>query len=83
MNRAIATFADELTKRRAYEWGENRDFDVAEQIFMLIEDKFGAHWVTVVDVQVLRTVLAFTVTSDAWPGGRQFVLTPDGGLVWG
>jgi hypothetical protein len=75
-------YSDSMVKQRIEAWAEGLDFDPEEQIFMLLEDKFAATRVTILDACPEDGFVMLTVESDAWKGSREFALLDSGSLAW-
>ena len=76
------TYADVMVKQRVEAWAEGLDFDPEEQIFMLIEDKFGAGEVTVLDARPEGNCMMLTIETDVWEEPREFAFLKSGSLAW-
>ena len=76
------TYSNVLVKQRIESWGENLCFDPEEQILMLIEDKFGAKEIAVIEARAENDFLMLKVEADVWTGAREFALLRSGSLAW-
>jgi hypothetical protein len=76
------TYSDIMVKQRIEAWAEGLDFDPEEQIFMLLEDKFGAKVVSVIDSQPEGDAMMLIVGTDVWIEPREFALLKNGSLAW-
>jgi len=79
---AIA-YANVIVKERFESWAEGLNFDPEDQLSTLLEDKFGAHEITIVDACPEEGFITLTITSDAWADSREFALLTSGSLAWG
>ena len=82
MTLSRVTYSDVLVKQRIESWAENLGFDPEEQILMLIEDKFGAKEIAVIDARPENDFMMLKVEADVWVGAREFALLRSGSLAW-
>ena len=74
--------SDVIVKQRIESWAESLGFDAEEQILMLLEDKFGAKEVAVLDARPVDDFILLKVEADVWAGAREFALLRSGSLAW-
>lgn len=76
------TYSDVVVKQRVESWAEKLDFNPEEQMVMLLEDKFGAGQITVIEARPVNDFIMLTVEADVWVGVKEFALLPSGSLAW-
>ncbi len=82
MSPSPVTYSDVIVKQRVEAWAEGLDFDPEEQIFMLLEDKFAASEIAVVDARPEGDAMMLTIRTDVWSEPREFALLRSGSLAW-
>ncbi len=58
------------------------DFDAEDQIFMLLEDKFGVDKAIILDARPEGDCMMLTIRADIWKEPREFALLKSGSLAW-
>ena len=81
MNAPSISYSNIVIKQRIEAWAEGLEFDPEEQILMLLEDKYGAMNVAVVDAYPDHECLMLKLTTDLWKQPREFALLKSGSLV--
>ncbi|MGO8691354.1 MAG: hypothetical protein ACLQLG_17160 [Thermoguttaceae bacterium] len=82
MAAAKITYADALIKQLLDDWGDDKEFDAAEQIALHMEERFSVTAVDVVKAANKGTFLIFWVSTDRWKEPREFSLLDNGSLAW-
>ncbi len=80
--RNVVQYADVVIKQQIETWGEGLDFDPSEQIFLLLDDKFGVTRVRVEEVAVEGKFITFRVITNLWSDPKEFGLSKSGSLFW-
>lgn len=76
------TYSDDFVKQRIESWAEHLGFDCEGRILMLLEDKFGAKAIAVIEARPANDFLMLKVEADVWAGAREFALLKSGSLAW-
>ena len=76
------TYSNVVIKQQVEAWAENLEFDADEQLFMLLEDKYGTTNLTVVDARDEGECLILAIVTDLWNEPREFALLRSGSLAW-
>jgi len=76
------TYSDIMVKQQIEAWAEGLDFDPEKQIAMLLENKFGALKIAIVDAYPEGDAMILTIGVDEWSKPREFALLKSGSLAW-
>ena len=76
------SYADILTKEVVHNWGEETGLFAEEAIAIHLEEAFRVRRISVKAARVEQGVLVLHIATDKWSVPREFLLTPEGSMMW-